>query len=148
MWHLVNGCPVAKISRPLYCIKTWDTDHPMMEGHLHCYKSLKIQIKLFLIMHHWGQSEVSSGYKQELQTSAGTAATDHRIWFVIRRYKACQCRQNYLPTSSFSTLLWITSPTNGITTQRLKISIPEDGDKAALWQVKCLLIFRHVYVCD
>ena len=50
----------------------------------------------------------------------GTAA---RIWYVTRRYKAWQCRQIYLHTSSFITLLWIASPTNRITTQRFKKSL-------------------------
>jgi len=67
---------VAKILRPLHCLKTWDTDHPVTEGHIHPYKSLKTQIKLFLITHHWSRLEVSSGYKQKLQTSAGHSSKE------------------------------------------------------------------------
>jgi hypothetical protein len=119
IWHCANGWSVAKISRILYCLKIWDTDHPM-KGHLHPYKSPKTQIKLFLITHHWNRSEVRSGNKRELSAGHSSQELIQRIRYVTRRYKAWQCRQNYLRKSSFSTLLWTASPTNGITTQRLK----------------------------
>lgn len=120
MWHCANRWSVYKISRLLYCLKTLGTDHPMTEGtlQLHPYKSIKT------IPHHHPLKHIRSEFWVQARATnlsrGQQPVTDHRIWYVIRKYNAYQSRQKYLPMVNFSTWLLVTCPTNGITTHRSK----------------------------
>jgi hypothetical protein len=60
----------------------------MTEGHLHPYKSLKNSDKI--ISYHPPLKEIRSEFWKQAGTLSGAQqpGTDHRIWYVIRRYKA------------------------------------------------------------